>query len=114
MSLPSRSLGFLSGVMKCFNSGYILTIVILALGLFSSLSLSAGGGGGAKSDLSFPTPLEDYTEMEAKRAAELGVDREELGIIEILKVRAAADPLNWIATLLFSCNVPAVREPRRG
>lgn len=87
--------------MKCFNSGYILTIVILALGLFSSSSLSAGGGGGAKSDLSFPTPLEDYTEMEAKRAAELGVDREELGIIEILKVRAAADPLNWIATLLF-------------
>ena len=49
--------------------------------------------------VTLPTALNEYAELEAARAAELGVA--ELGLIDTLKVRAVADPINWIATLLF-------------
>ncbi|MGJ8639803.1 MAG: putative Na+/H+ antiporter [Opitutaceae bacterium] len=78
-----------------------LTVLLLAC-LFGSLtSLSAAGGGHGSSDISFPIPLEDYTLMEEARAQELGVAHDELGIVEMLKVRAGADPVNVIATILF-------------
>lgn len=79
-------------------------IFILSLVLLGSSALSAAGGaahGSGHADISFPIPLEAYTPLEAARAEELGVPVEDLGILEILKVRASADPLNWIATLLF-------------
>ncbi|MDA9317468.1 putative Na+/H+ antiporter [Puniceicoccaceae bacterium] len=76
-------------------------ISLFALVILGSSPLLAGSGGGSQSDISFPTPLAKYTEMEVERALELGVATEDLGIVEILKLRAAADPINWIATLLF-------------
>lgn len=78
--------------------------VILALGLLllSCLQLTASAGGAASSDgQTFPLPVETYLELQAERAGELGVAPEKLGIIEILKVRIAADPFNLVATLMF-------------
>lgn len=63
--------------------------------------LFAGGGTASENAIFFPIPLEDYAVMETERALELEVDPDELSLIEILKVRASADPLNLIATLLF-------------
>ncbi|MEO0510877.1 MAG: putative Na+/H+ antiporter [Verrucomicrobiota bacterium] len=78
--------------------------VFLVLGLLALpfLQLSAAGGGASKSDgHTFPLPVETYEELQAERAYELGIEPNELGIIEILKVRIVADPFNLIATLIF-------------
>lgn len=76
-------------------------ISLLTLVVLGPTSLLAGGGGAFKGEISFPTQLATYTELEAERALELKVEPKDLGIVEILKLRAAADPINWIATLLF-------------
>lgn len=81
-----------------------LSFLLLAVGLFASTSLFASGdagGHGHGSDVVFPLPLDSYEQLEADRAQELGVPVEDLGIVEVLKVRAFADPMNWIATTLF-------------
>jgi len=39
--------------------------------------------------------------MEEERAQELGIAHEDLSVLEILKIRAGADPLNVVATILF-------------
>ena len=64
-----------------------------------SHAASGGHHGHGHGGAALPMALSDYAELEAARAAELGV--EELGLIETLKVRAQADSINWIATLLF-------------
>lgn len=56
------------------------------------------GGHGHGAHVEIPMKLSSYKPLEAKAAAEKGA---ELSLIEVLKLRAAADPLNWIATLLF-------------
>ncbi|MGJ8651629.1 MAG: putative Na+/H+ antiporter [Opitutaceae bacterium] len=94
---PSRSGLFLSVRYIC---------VLFALFLGSSFTLSAAGGGshgadGAHDVHSLPMALDAYHANEVARAAELGVAHEDLGVIEILKVRAAEDPINVIATVLF-------------
>jgi hypothetical protein len=48
--------------------------------------------------MQFPIPESTYAEMEAHHAAELG---HELSLFERLKIRAAADPFNVIATVIF-------------
>ena len=47
----------------------------------------------------FPLPLEDYNHAEDAKASELGV--EELGIWDTLVIRAEAEPINLVVTLLF-------------
>lgn len=80
-----------------------LTVI---LGLLLAVSLYGSGGdivesGHAVLTPPVPLPLEAYAEAEAARAAELGLEVDSLGLIETLKVRIAADPINLVATLLF-------------
>jgi hypothetical protein len=79
-------------MMKCFRYLLFLIAILMAPALHAA-------GGHAHDGVTLPTALSDYAELEAARAAELGVEK--LGLIDSLKVRAAADPINWIATLLF-------------
>jgi hypothetical protein len=81
----------------------LLASFIMTSGLHASAGspISGNGHGLAHADISFPMPLEDYTALEEARANELGVSHDELGVLETLKVRAVAAPINWIATLLF-------------
>ncbi len=76
-------------------------LIFTSLFIVSGLHASGGEHGESHSDIHFPMPLEAYQPLEQARAEELGVPVEDLGLIETLKVRAAADPVNWIATLLF-------------
>ena len=87
--------------MIFYKFRHILSGSILAFALFVTSSLSAGGVSDSKSNASFPTPLSEYAQLEAERAEELGVNSNDLGIVEILKIRAAVDPINWIAAFLF-------------
>lgn len=48
-----------------------------------------------------PPSLDYYREAEAMRAEQLGLESGELGLFETLKVRASADSINVMATLLF-------------
>ena len=48
-----------------------------------------------------PLPLSSYAELEASRAMEIGVDVDQLGLIETLKVRIASEPMNLVASLIF-------------
>jgi len=75
--------------------------LLLATCLLAIPSHAAGGGAGHSGEtnaINFPQPESDYTAMEVQRALELG---RELGLIERLKLRAAADPFNAIGTLIF-------------
>ncbi|MFT5826787.1 MAG: Na+/H+ antiporter NhaD/arsenite permease-like protein [Yoonia sp.] len=80
-------------------------ILILIAGLIATSGLHASEGspisGSGHTNISFPMPLEAYTPLEDARAEELGVTHAELGVLETLKLRATADPVNLIATLLF-------------
>jgi len=79
--------------------------VFLVVGLLflPLVQLIASGGGASESEdyKPFPLPVEAYESLQAERAAELGIAPEELGILEILRVRIAADPFNLVATLIF-------------
>ena len=82
---------------------FLFAIGILALPV---LPVSASGGGGTSPQIheegrTFPLPLETYRDLQTQRAEELGVAPEELGLIEVLKVRIQADPFNLVATLIF-------------
>jgi Na+/H+ antiporter NhaD/arsenite permease-like protein len=74
--------------------------LLIALGLFATNHVFASGGGGGSQggDHIFPIPEAAYSEMEAHHVEELG---HELGLIEQLKIRAAADPFNVVATIIF-------------
>jgi hypothetical protein len=89
--------------MQAQLSSCLRCVLLLSAFLLShfSLSASAGGSPGVLESPSFPLPVEVYAEIEADRAAELGVATGELGLIEVLEVRIAADPFNLIATLMF-------------
>ena len=87
---------------------YPIRFILLFLASFiitSSLHASAGspisGDGHGVSDISFPMALEDYTPLEQAHADELNISEDELSVLQILKLRATADPINLIATLLF-------------
>ena len=78
----------------------VVHYLLIALGLLATNHMFAAGGGGAShgGDLVFPIPETAYSEMEAHHAEELG---HELGLIDQLKIRAAADPFNIVATIIF-------------
>jgi len=82
-----------------------LFLLIAAALSFASLSAFGAGGHGSDSDYhgpEFPLPDSHYREIEEHKAAELGRD---LGLIETLKLRAAEDPFNVVATLIFFCAI---------
>jgi Na+/H+ antiporter NhaD/arsenite permease-like protein len=83
--------------MRTYSGKWIIGFLCLLLA--GSWLAAAGGGGHGGEEVLFPLPLESYVEVEAERAAELGV--EQLGLFETLKLRVAMDPFNLIATLLF-------------
>mgnify|MGYP007000063334 len=60
--------------------------------------LAGGGGGHSSSDVVFPMALESYEAMEEAKAKESG---KALSLFDILQLRAVADPINSVATLLF-------------
>lgn len=62
--------------------------------------LNAGAGPASGADaLVFPMPLDAYEALEQSEASAQNV--EALSLWDSLKIRAAADPINWIATLIF-------------
>ena len=62
-------------------------------------SIFASGGASSHGDvIQFPTSEVSYLEMEARQAEEAG---HVIGLIERLKIRAAADPFNIVATVIF-------------
>jgi hypothetical protein len=71
-------------------------VVVGFLGL--SECLAGGGGGHSSSDVVFPMALESYEAMEEAKAKESG---KALSLFDILQLRAVADPINLVATLLF-------------
>lgn len=80
--------------------------------VFVTIALMSGHGvfasGGAVLDDSeevkvIPHALQDYVQVEAQLAAELGV--ESLPLMEVLKLRIAKDPFNLVATLIFFCAI---------
>ncbi len=76
-------------------------VSITAPHVFAGSPISGGGQPHGHTSISFPMPLEAYTALEQSRADALGVPHHELSVFETLKVRAMADPINLIATLLF-------------
>jgi hypothetical protein len=86
--------------MKTTTAVHYIQYLIITLGLIAASQMFAASGGGAShgGDLVFPIPETAYSEMEAHYAEELG---HELGLIEQLKIRAAADPFNVVATIIF-------------
>ena len=71
----------------CGSSGFCL-----------SEGFAGGGSGHGASDLVFPMSLDSYEPLEAAKAAKTG---DELNLWQVLVVRATADPINLVATLLF-------------
>ena len=73
--------------------------------LFFGFSLVVAGvldaASGSSGEALLPVPLEAYSEIEAARASELGIPSEDLGLVEILKLRVASEPLNLVTLLLF-------------
>lgn len=76
----------------------ILLAAFALISLGGADLLAAGGGHGDTADSNFPLPDSYYTEAEAHKAEELDRD---LTLIETLKLRAAEDPFNVIATVIF-------------
>lgn len=58
----------------------------------------AGVGHGASASIQFPVPETSYVAMEAQHAEN---STGEFGLIKRLRIRAAADPFNVVATLIF-------------
>ncbi|MCH2156393.1 MAG: putative Na+/H+ antiporter [Opitutales bacterium] len=64
----------------------------------SSILWAAGGGGHGNPDIHFPITEEEYAVKESHKAEELG---RELTLFETIKLRAAADPFNVVAAVVF-------------
>ncbi len=77
-------------------SRFVLLFTAL-LGFFS-VPLEAAGGGAGSGELVFPIPETVYHEMEVAKAAELG---RAPTLAEQLRLRAAVDPFNLVATTIF-------------
>lgn len=84
--------------MNTKSSVFFLRFLLIALSLFSGGQLFGSGGSSHGGDIVFPIPETAYAEMEAHHAEELG---HELGLMDQLKIRAAADPFNVVATVIF-------------
>ena len=77
-----------------------LGCILFGLLCWSPLPLFAGGGGHAAAggERAFPIPESSYAELEAQQLTRQG---QAPGLIEQLKIRAAADPFNLVATTIF-------------
>jgi hypothetical protein len=87
--------------MKATTCGLSFRLLLICISLFAGGHLFANdsaGGASHGSEIVFPMPETAYAEMEAQHAAELG---RELGLLDRLKIRAAADPFNVVATMIF-------------
>lgn len=76
-------------------------VLFLILSLLASSVLCAGGKPAGAAESALPKPLDKYSEVEASYAAEIGIAADELSLMQRLSARAADDPMNWIATLIF-------------
>jgi len=93
--------------MKATTAVHFIRLLLIAISVFTTSQLFASGGEGSGDSpagslhgdvIVFPIPETAYAEMEAHYAEELG---HELGLIDQLKIRAAADPFNIVATVIF-------------
>ncbi|MGE9293792.1 MAG: putative Na+/H+ antiporter, partial [Puniceicoccales bacterium] len=73
--------------------------VLACLCLLAPIIANAAGAAAAKDLPTFPLPLEDYRHVEEEKATQEGV--EELGLWDTLVMRAKAEPINLVVTLLF-------------
>ena len=75
---------------------------LLLLGLASFFTSQLQGAGSSDHDgAALPRALEEYGEIEASYAEAKGVAVDDLSLMQRLSARAAADPINSIATLIF-------------
>lgn len=91
--------------MKTTTNSCYLRVCWLLLGLLCGSSLFASEGGGPSSigeNPVFPLPESSYAALEAQQASEQG---QALGLMDRLKIRAAADPFNVVATTVFALAV---------
>lgn len=81
-------------------SQFLRIVFFFGLAAFSGVTdcIAGGGGGHGASDVVFPMPLEAYESLEADKADAVG---RELKLWETLLLRASADPINVVASLLF-------------
>ena len=85
--------------MNVTKAIYCFQVFLIGLGLMVTSSIFASGGAPIHGDvMQFPVSEVSYLEMEARHAEEAG---HVLGLIERLKIRAAADPYNIVATVIF-------------
>lgn len=77
----------ISRILLLFGLSQVLLTVVLS-----------AGGGSVSGDIMFPMSLEAYEPLQDAKAVELG---REPNLLEILKLRAFADPINLVATILF-------------
>ena len=73
----------------------------LSLVFFAGSILCAGGKATEGAGPALPQPLSAYAEVEAKYATEKGIEVSELSCMQQMMARAAHEPMNWIATLIF-------------
>lgn len=82
--------------MKTYSLVIQFALIAVAYLLACPVSASgAGAGHGKSATIQFPLPETSYVAMEAQHAEN---SEGELGLIESLKIRAAADPFNVVAT----------------
>lgn len=93
MDLIRRTLIPFAGVQLKRFALFAVAMIFMA-----ACAHASGGGESAAADIHFPIPESTYQHMEAEKAVELG---HELSLVETLKLRAAADPFNVVATVIF-------------
>ncbi|CAI8280097.1 MAG: Uncharacterised protein [Opitutia bacterium UBA7350] len=72
-----------------------------SLTCFAVSILCAGGQANEGGNSVLPKALSAYAAVEADYAAEKGIEAGALSFVERLQARAADDPMNWIASLIF-------------
>jgi len=73
-------------------------LLLVAFAMLFVAGLSHASGGTDFSGVDFPISEATYQKMQAEKTLELG---HELGLVQQLKLRAAADPFNVIASVIF-------------
>ena len=92
-------------------SGALILLVFFAIA--ASPAAASGGSSDESPDREFPISETSYVELQSERAHDLGIAPSELGILEVLKARVVADPLNLIAKLIFRREFAAMDKPKK-
>lgn len=100
MACLVAGLAFFQLSMNLIFKRHSFRLICIILGIFSTSQLFANAGASAAegAGIEFPISEASYNEMELHHAADTG---HELGLMDQLKIRAAADPFNVVATLIF-------------